>query len=283
MQALPGRVRVGLGGASHVPRRSGRLGTAPVDIRGAAAIVSGGASGLGAGAARALASVGAVVTVADLDAEKGEALAGEIGGAFVRCDVTDETQVLAAVEAASGRGPLRVAVSCAGIGPAGRIVARDGSPHSLDVYRRAIEVNQVGTFNLLRLAAASIAKLDPVDGDGQRGVVVNTASIAGFEGQVGQIAYASSKGAVIGMTITAARDLAQLGIRVCSVAPGTMDTPMLAGLSAEAIAGLADQVVFPKRLGRPDEFGTLVRMIVELDYLNGETIRFDGALRMPPR
>jgi NAD(P)-dependent dehydrogenase (short-subunit alcohol dehydrogenase family) len=254
-----------------------------MDINGASAIVSGGASGLGAAAARALAGLGALVTVADLDEEKGAALADELGGGFVRCDVSDEAQVAAAVDAASGRGPLRVAVSCAGIGTAGRIVSRDGSPHPLGLYRKTVDVNQVGTFNVLRLAAAAMAALDPVDGEGQRGVVVNTASIAGFEGQVGQIAYAATKGAVVGMTITAARDLAQLGIRVCSIAPGTMDTPMLAGLPQEAIDGLAQEVVFPKRLGRPDEFGVLVRTIVELDYLNGETIRLDGALRMPPR
>jgi NAD(P)-dependent dehydrogenase (short-subunit alcohol dehydrogenase family) len=254
-----------------------------MDIRGAAVVVSGGASGLGAGAARALAGAGAIVTIADLDEAKGTALADELGGTFVRCDVGDEAQVTAAVEAASARGPLRMAVSCAGIGTAGRTVARDGSPHPLDLYRRTVEVNQVGTFNVLRVAAAAMAGLEPVDDDGQRGVIVNTASIAGYEGQVGQIAYSATKGAVVAMTITAARDLASFGIRVCSIAPGTMDTPMLAGLSQEAIDGLAQEVVFPKRLGRPDEFGVLARTIVELDYLNGETIRLDGALRMPPR
>ena len=253
-----------------------------MDIAGAGAVVSGGASGLGEAAARELAAAGASVTILDRNADAGDAVAAAIGGRFVACDVTDEDQVTAAVEVAGEQAPLRIAVSCAGIAPAARVVARDGTPHPLDLYRKVIEVNQVGTFNLLRIAAAAMARTEPFD-DGERGVVVNTASVAAYEGQVGQIAYAASKAAVVGMTIAAARDLAGVGVRVCAIAPGTFETPMLAGLPESVREGLAHEVVFPQRLGRPSDFAHLVRSIVENGYLNGETIRLDGALRLPPR
>jgi NAD(P)-dependent dehydrogenase (short-subunit alcohol dehydrogenase family) len=253
-----------------------------VELAGAGVVVSGGASGLGEATVRELAAAGGEVTILDLNVELGEEIARAIGGRFVRCDVTDEDDVKAAVSTAAERAPLRVAVNCAGIGPAARVVARDGSPHSLDLYRTVIDVNQVGTFNLLRIAAAAIAQSEPVD-DGERGVIVNTASIAAFDGQVGQIAYSASKGAIVGMTLPAARDLASLGIRVCTIAPGLFETPLLGGLPEAAREGLAEDVVFPKRLGRPRDFAHLVKAIVENPYLNGETIRLDGALRMQPR
>jgi NAD(P)-dependent dehydrogenase (short-subunit alcohol dehydrogenase family) len=252
-----------------------------MELAGVGALISGGASGLGEATARELAGAGALVTITDRDVEKGAAIAADIGGLFVASDVTNEDQVAAAVAAAAERAPLRVVVSCAGIAPAQRTVNRDGTPHRLADYKTVIEVNQVGTFNLLRLGAVAIAATEPL-ADGERGVIVNTASVAAYEGQVGQIAYAASKGAVVAMTITAARDLANVGIRVNAIAPGLMQTPMLAGLQVEE-EQLAVNVVFPKRLGRPEEFARLVRTIAELGYLNGETIRLDGAIRMPPR
>jgi NAD(P)-dependent dehydrogenase (short-subunit alcohol dehydrogenase family) len=253
-----------------------------VELAGAGVVVSGGASGLGEGTARELAAAGAAVTILDLNTELGEEVARTIDGRFVRCDVTDEDDVTAAVSTAAERAPLRIAVNCAGIGPAARVVARDGSPHSLDLYRKVIDVNQVGTFNLLRITAAAIAHSEPAE-DGERGVIVNTASIAAFDGQVGQIAYSASKGAIVGMTLPAARDLASSGIRVCTIAPGLFETPLLGILPDSARESITDDVVFPKRLGRPSDFARLVRTIVENPYLNGETIRLDGALRMKPR
>jgi NAD(P)-dependent dehydrogenase (short-subunit alcohol dehydrogenase family) len=253
-------------------------------LEGSVAIVSGGASGLGAATVRRLVAGGARAVIADRDADKGKALAAELGDAavFAQTDVTDETQVQAAVEAAAGLGPLRVAVSCAGVGWAKRTLDRQGAAHELGLYQTVININLIGTFNMLRLAAAQIAKSEPLDG-GARGVVVNTASVAAFDGQVGQIAYASSKAGVVGMTLPAARDLAPVGIRVATIAPGIFDTPMLAMLPEEARAALAANVVFPKALGNPDDFAGLVAHIVDNDYLNGEVIRLDGALRMPPK
>jgi NAD(P)-dependent dehydrogenase (short-subunit alcohol dehydrogenase family) len=252
-----------------------------MELAGVGALISGGASGLGEATARELTGAGALVTITDRDAERGAAVAADIGCAFVASDVTDEDQVAAAVGAAAGRAPLRVVVSCAGIAPAQRTLNRDGTPHRLADYRTVIEVNQVGTFNLLRLGAAAMAVTDPLE-DGERGIVVNTASVAAYEGQIGQIAYAASKAAVVGMTITAARDLASVGIRVNAIAPGLMQTPMLTGLQVGEDV-LAANVVFPRRLGRPDEYARLVRFMAENGYLNGETIRLDGAVRMPPR
>ena len=257
-----------------------------MDLKGTAAVVSGGASGLGEATGRVLAAAGATVVIADLNEEVGKRVAGEIGGLFARTDVTDEASVQAAVDAAASTGaPLRVAVSCAGIGWAARTVSRDGTPHDLAPYQKVIAINLVGTFNLMRIAAAAMAKTEPADTDGQRGVVINTASIAGLEGQTGQIAYSASKGGIIGMTVPAARDLAASGVRVNTICPGIIDTPIYgaAGNAEEFKAKLAAPVVFPKRMGRPDEFGHLVRALIENDYMNAEVVRFDGGLRFQPK
>jgi NAD(P)-dependent dehydrogenase (short-subunit alcohol dehydrogenase family) len=251
-------------------------------LSGTVALVTGGASGLGAATARRLAAGGAKVIIVDRDEARGGPLAGELGGAFAKADVTDAAQVEAAVAEAARLGPLRVAVSCAGVGWAARTLDKTGKPHDLELFRTVVGVNLVGTFNVLRLAAAAISKAEPLE-HGARGVIVNTASVAAFDGQIGQIAYAASKGGVVAMTLPAARDLAPVGIRVVTIAPGIFDTPMLGALPAEKRAALAADVVFPKRLGDPAEYGALVAAIVESDYLNGETIRLDGSLRMPPK
>jgi NAD(P)-dependent dehydrogenase (short-subunit alcohol dehydrogenase family) len=247
-------------------------------IEGSRALVAGGASGLGAATARRLRAGGADVVVADLNAEKGEALASEIGARFVPCDVTDAAQVEAAVAAAA---PLRISVCCAGIGWAEKTAGKRG-PHSFDPFEAVVRVNLIGTFNVLRLAAAAMLDNEP-DEEGERGVCINTASIAAFDGQIGQLAYSASKGGIVGMTLPAARDLAQSGIRVVTIAPGLFDTPLLAGLPEEARAALGEQVPHPHRLGRPEEYGDLAAHIVSNSMLNGEVIRLDGALRMPPR
>ena len=250
-----------------------------------AAVVTGGASGLGEATVRALAARGAAVTILDLDATRGPALADELGGdtTFVRTDVTDEASVQAAVDEATGKErPLRIAVNCAGIAWVQRTVGRDGEAHDLGAFTRTVTVNLVGTFNVLRLAAAAMARTEPGE-DGERGVVVNTASIAAYDGQIGQIAYAASKGGVVGMTLPAARDLSSIGVRVCTIAPGLVDTPMLAGLPEEARTALAAGIPFPKRLARPADYAELALDIVEHGYLNGEVFRMDGALRMAPR
>jgi len=251
-------------------------------LNGSVALVTGGASGLGAATARRLAAGGARVLIVDRDETRGQALAGELGAAFARADVTDPAQVEAAVAAAGQLGTLRIAVSCAGVGFASRTLDRTGKPHDLDVFKTVIGVNLIGTFNVLRLAAAAIAKAEPLE-HGERGVIVNTASVAAFDGQIGQIAYAASKAGVAGMTLPAARDLAPAGIRVVTIAPGIFDTPMLGSLPEDRRAALAADVVFPKRLGDPAEYGAMVAAIVASGYLNGETIRLDGALRMPPK
>jgi len=247
------------------------------------ALVTGGASGLGAATARHLVGAGAHVVIADLAESRGPRLAVELGhrARFATADVRDEAGVGTAVELAVSLAPLRVAVCCAGILPAARVVGRDG-PHSLDRFRDVIEINLVGTFNTLRLAAAAMSD-NPPDDDDSRGVVVMTASTAAYEGQVGQSAYAASKGGVAALTLTAARDLASRGIRVMSIAPGPMLTPMIAELDDEVQAVLAAHAVHPKRLGRPEEFAALVGHIVENPYLNGEVIRLDAAGRMPPK
>jgi 3-hydroxyacyl-CoA dehydrogenase / 3-hydroxy-2-methylbutyryl-CoA dehydrogenase len=245
------------------------------------ALVAGGASGLGAATARALDEAGANVTIADIDAERGAALADELGARFVATDVTDEAQVQAAVDAAAGEAGLRISVSCAGIGPAEKTAGRKG-PHDLALFERVIAINLVGSFNVLRLAAAKMLDNDP-DEEGQRGVHINTASIAAFDGQIGQVAYSASKGGIVGLTLPAARDLAQSGIRVCAIAPGLFDTPLLAGLPEEVRTSLGATVPNPPRLGRPDEYAALALHIVANAMLNGEVIRLDGALRMPPR
>jgi len=257
-----------------------------MNLNGTAAIVSGGASGLGEATARVLAAAGAMVLIADLNEQNGERVASEINGLFARADVSDEASVQAAVDAAAATGaPLRTAVSCAGIGWAARTVGRDGTPHDLASYRRVISVNLIGTFNLMRIAAAAMARTEPADGDGQRGVIVNTASIAGLEGQTGQVAYSASKGGIIGMTVPAARDLAAIGVRVNTICPGIIDTPIygLDGNAGEFKARLIAPVVFPKRMGRAEEFGRLVRSLIENDYMNAEVIRLDGGIRFQPK
>jgi NAD(P)-dependent dehydrogenase (short-subunit alcohol dehydrogenase family) len=247
-------------------------------IEGAGALVAGGASGLGRATAQKLRDRGANIVVADINEHAGEAAAAELGGRFVRCDVTDEEQVAAAVAATEG---LRISVCCAGIGWAEKTAGRRG-PHSLDPFATVIRVNLIGTFNVLRLAAAAMLGNEP-DAEGERGVCVNTASIAAYDGQIGQLAYSASKGGIVGMTLPAARDLASSGVRVVTIAPGLFDTPLLAGLPEEARVALGEQVPHPHRLGRPDEYGDLAAHIVENPMLNGEVIRLDGALRMPPR
>jgi NAD(P)-dependent dehydrogenase (short-subunit alcohol dehydrogenase family) len=252
-----------------------------MQIEGASALVAGGASGLGEATARRLSAGGARVTIADLNAEKGEALAEELGATFVACDVTEPEQVEAAVGAAGEDRPLRVSVCCAGVGWAEKIAGKRG-PHQFEPFRITVTVNLIGTFNVLRLAGAAMLANEP-DGGGECGVIVNTASIAAYDGQIGQIAYAASKAGVVGMTLPAARDLASARIRVCTIAPGLFDTPLLAALPEEAREALGAQVPHPSRLGHPDEYAALAAHIVENPVLNGEVIRLDGALRMPPR
>jgi NAD(P)-dependent dehydrogenase (short-subunit alcohol dehydrogenase family) len=249
-----------------------------VQLSGIAALVAGGASGLGEATARELTERGARVTIADLNEERGGALADELGGAFVRTDVTEEDQVAAAVEAA---GELGLAVNCAGIGWAERTVKKDG-PAALQPFETVVRVNLIGSFNVLRLAAAAMSDGEP-DDEGERGVVVMTASIAAYDGQIGQTAYSASKGGVVGLTLPAARDLAGRGIRVCTIAPGLFDTPLLAALPEEAREALGKTMPFPQRLGRPEEFARLACAIAENPMLNGEVIRLDGALRMAPK
>ena len=253
-------------------------------LEGLTALVAGGASGLGEATARLLAARGCRVAVVDLNGEAAEALAGEIGApatAF-QADVTDEAGLRAAVEAAAGElGGLRLVVGCAGIAWGERVVGQEGAA-ALEPFERVVRVNLIGMFNLLRLGAAAMSE-NPKDDEGERGAVVMTASIAAFEGQTGQIAYAASKAGVAGMTLPAARDLASLGIRVCTIAPGLFDTPLLADLPRKARESLGAGIPFPRRLGRPSEYAQLVAQIAENPMLNGETIRLDGALRMPPR
>jgi 3-hydroxyacyl-CoA dehydrogenase/3-hydroxy-2-methylbutyryl-CoA dehydrogenase len=253
-----------------------------MQIEGSAAIVIGGASGLGEATVRRLHAQGAVVTIADLNAEKGAALASELGAEFVACDVREEEQVQAAVEqAAQVEGGLRIAACCAGIGWAQKVAGSKG-PHPLLPFETVIQINLIGTFNALRYASAAMIANEPSE-DGERGVFVCTASIAAYDGQVGQIAYAASKGGIVSLTLPAARDLAQYGIRVNTIAPGLFDTPLLAALPEEARKKLGAGVPFPQRLGQPAEYAQLACQIVENRMLNGETIRLDGALRMPPR
>src|SRR5436190_1471446 len=255
-----------------------------MEIEGAGAIVAGGASGLGAATARRLHEAGARVVICDLNAERGEAFAGELGAParFVAANVTDADAVEAAVAtAAEADGGLRISVCCAGIGWAQRTASKDG-PHDLQLFTNVVTVNLIGTFNVLRLAAVAMNSNEP-DAGGERGVCMNTASIAAFDGQIGQVAYSASKGGIVGLTLPAARDLASRGIRVVTIAPGTFDTPLLGALPEEARNELGRQIPFPSRLGEPAEFAALVAHVVVNPMLNGETIRLDGALRMPPR
>lgn len=248
-------------------------------IQDTAAIITGGASGLGEATARHFRDAGASVTLLDRDAERGASVAEEIGAAFVETDVTDEASVNAAITAAkSAMGYVSAAVNCAGIATGEKTLGRDG-PHNLAAFKRTIDINLVGSFNVARLAAAEIARNTPQP-DGSRGVIINTASIAAFDGQKGQTAYAASKGGIVGLSLPMARDLSREGIRVMAIAPGIFMTPMMASLQQEVQDSLAKEVTFPKRLGDPAEFAALARFIVECDYLNGEVIRLDGALRM---
>jgi NAD(P)-dependent dehydrogenase (short-subunit alcohol dehydrogenase family) len=256
-----------------------------MELAGAGALVAGGASGLGAATVRALHRAGATVTVLDTNADAAKRLVDDLGNRvrFAEGDVTDAAAVQGAVDHAADGVPLRVVANCAGLGPSKRTLNRTNEPHDLESFTFVIGVNLVGTFNVLRLAAAKIASVsEPMD-DGERGVIVNTASIAAFEGQIGQIAYAASKGGIVALTLPAARDLAAVGIRVVTIAPGTFDTQLMASFSKEVRAGLAESIPFPQRIGEPAEFGALVCHVVENRYLNGDVIRLDGALRMPPR
>jgi NAD(P)-dependent dehydrogenase (short-subunit alcohol dehydrogenase family) len=255
-----------------------------MDIRGASALVTGGASGLGEATVRKLVAAGAKVVIVDRDATRGAALSKELGDScrFAQTDVTSASDVQAAIDAAVALAPLRVAVSCAGVGWAQRTLSKEGVPHDLELFGKVIGINLVGTFNVLRLSAAAMAK-NPPQASGERGVVINTASIAAFDGQIGQIAYAASKAGVAGMTLPAARDLSKAGVRVLTIAPGTFHTPMLGLLPEEARQALAAGIPFPARLGDPAEYAALALHMIENAYLNGETVRLDGALRMPPK
>ncbi|MDI6909957.1 SDR family NAD(P)-dependent oxidoreductase [Nocardioides sp.] len=258
-----------------------------MDINGASAIVTGGASGIGAAAARQLAERGAVVVVADLQADKGEALAQEIGGVFAQVDVTNTDQIRAAVEVAAQIAPLRACVNSAGIGWAQRTIGRDGefdSAHDLEAFRKVIAINLIGTFDMTRLAATAMSRNEP-DHDGCRGAIVNLASVAAFDGQIGQASYSASKGGVVGMTLPVARDLSAAGIRLNTVAPGLIDTPIYGeGEPAEAFkAKLGESVLFPKRLGVPEELASMVVECITNSYMNGEVVRVDGGIRMPPK
>jgi NAD(P)-dependent dehydrogenase (short-subunit alcohol dehydrogenase family) len=253
-----------------------------MQIKNTVFLVTGGASGLGAATARMAAQNGAKVLIADLQAEAGEKLAKELGGRFVKTDVTSEAEGKAAVAAAVKEfGGLQVLVNCAGIALAERTLGKE-APHDLGRFARVVNVNVIGTFNMIRLAAEAMAKASP-NAAGERGVIVNTASVAAFDGQIGQAAYSASKGAIVGMTLPVARDLSRNGIRVCTIAPGIFETPMLSALPKEAQESLGKQVPFPSRLGRPGEYAQLVKAIVEIEMLNAETIRLDGAIRMAPK
>jgi NAD(P)-dependent dehydrogenase (short-subunit alcohol dehydrogenase family) len=256
-----------------------------VNLQGRAALVTGGAGGLGSAVVRRLVSIGMGVVVFDRDGDRAGQLASELGGSAVAVagDVNDDGEAGLAIEAASGLGPLSLLVNVAGGGVGGgRTIGRDGTPHDKSAFVLTMEMNAVGTFNMSRLAAAAMAK-NEADEDGQRGVIVNTASIAGIEGQTGQLAYAAAKAAILGMTLPMARDLAAIGVRVCAVAPGTMGTPIMLSVREEVKENLVKGIMFPKRMGRPEEFALLVESIAANPYLNGENIRLDGALRFPPK
>lgn len=256
-----------------------------MDLNGVSAIVTGGASGIGLASAQRLVALGAKVVVVDMNEEKGQQVASNLKGRFVKADVSDEAQVQAAVEQACELGPLRALLNAAGIGSAMRTVDREGHPFKLDVFERVLRVNLIGTFNCIRLAAAAMAKTEPVDADGQRGAIVNLASVAAFDGQIGQAAYSASKGGVVGMTLPIARDLASIGVRVNTIAPGLIDTPIYGeGEASEKFkAHLGQSVLFPKRLGVGDELASMVVELLTNSYMNAEVIRVDGGIRMPPK
>ena len=252
-----------------------------MEIQGKVFIVTGGASGLGAGTVKMLVNNGAKVVIADVQDEAGQALAQELGQTFVHCDVTSETDAQSVVDAAVNQGPLFGLINCAGIAPAAKITGKNG-PHALDLFQKVININLVGSFNMMRLAAVAMEKNTP-DATGERGVMINTASVAAYEGQVGQAAYSASKGGVVGMTLPIARDLARSGIRCNTIAPGIFGTPMMFGMPQEVQDSLAASIPFPSRLGRPEDYAKLVHSIVINEMINGETIRLDGAIRLQPR
>jgi NAD(P)-dependent dehydrogenase (short-subunit alcohol dehydrogenase family) len=256
-----------------------------MELEGASVLVTGGASGIGEASARRLTILGARPVICDLNEEKGKAVAADLKGEFVKTDVADPDQAQAAVDAALGLGPLRALVNAAGLGNANRTVNREGKPFPLDQFEFVIRVNLIGTFNCLRLAAAAMSKQDPVDDDGQRGAIVNIASVAAFDGQIGQAAYSASKGGVVGLTLPVARDLAAVGIRLNTIAPGLIDTPIYGqGEGSEKFkANLGRNVLFPKRLGHASELASMVAECITNDYMNGETLRVDGGIRMPPK
>lgn len=253
-----------------------------MQLNGSTAIVTGGASGLGAGTARALAALGAKCVLFDKNEAGAKQVADEVGGVGIGGDVTNPDDCQRVVDEAAAEGTLRVAVNCAGTGWIGRVVNRDGTPHDLGAFQAILNINTIGTFNIMTRAAAAIAVTEPLE-DNERGVIVNTASVAAFDGQIGQLAYSASKGAVVGMTLPAARDLSVVGIRVVTIAPGLFDTPLLGMLPEEQRDLLGQSVLFPKRLGNPSQYGQLVTQIVQNSYLNGEVIRLDGGIRMPPK
>jgi NAD(P)-dependent dehydrogenase (short-subunit alcohol dehydrogenase family) len=254
-----------------------------MELKNTAAIVTGGGSGMGAETARQLAKAGARVAVLDINKANVEAIAKEIGGLALECDVTNEASAVAAIAAAKAvHGTARILVNCAGIAPAARIVGKDGA-HDLNFFSKVIGVNLIGTFNMLRLVAADMTALEPLNEEGERGIIINTASVAAFEGQIGQAAYAASKGGVVAMTLPAARELARFGIRVNTIAPGLIETPMLAGMTQEVQDSLIATTIFPKRLGKPREFASLALHIIGNILINGETIRLDGAVRLAPK
>lgn len=244
-------------------------------------IITGGASGLGAATAKMIAANGGKVVLADVQVDTGEKLAAELGGIFVKCDVTSEADGKAVVDAATALGTVRGLVNCAGVAPAVKTVGKDG-PHPLDVFQRVVNINLIGAFNMCRLVADAMAKTDATE-QGERGVIINTASVAAYDGQIGQAAYASSKAAVVGLTLPMARDLSRSGIRVMTIAPGIFETPMLLGMPQEVQDALGKMVPFPPRLGKPEEYAHLSKAIIENVMLNGETIRLDGAIRMQPK
>jgi NAD(P)-dependent dehydrogenase (short-subunit alcohol dehydrogenase family) len=250
-------------------------------IAGNVFIVTGAASGLGAATARMITAGGGRVLLADLQQDAGAALAQELGGAFVRCDVSNEADAAAAVEAAGALGPLRGLINCAGIAPAEKLIGKNG-PHTMALFQKTLTINLIGSFNMARLAADAMARLEPA-AEGERGVIINTASVAAYDGQIGQTAYSASKGAIVAMTLPMARDLARFGIRVMTIAPGIFETPMMLAMPQEVLDSLGQAVPFPPRLGRATEYAQLARSIIENVMLNGETIRLDGAIRMAPK
>lgn len=254
-----------------------------MDIKNLAAVVTGGGSGMGAETARQLAKAGAKVAVLDVNIDGAQKIAAEIGGIAIRCDVTDETSAQQALaEAEKAHGVARIVINCAGIAPGARIVGREG-PHDLALFNKTIAVNLTGSFNMLRLAADAMSKADVLNNDGERGIVINTASVAAYEGQIGQAAYSASKGAIVGLTLPAARELAKFGIRVVTIAPGLIETPMLGGMTDEVQKSLIATTIFPQRLGRASEYAKLALHVIDNVLINGETIRMDGAVRLAPK